>query len=451
MATGALETTVSGLMSRAREDLAHVVAIPSVADPKLFPPERCLEAAEWVRATIEELGMEDARLLEPPDGHPAVFGELPAPAGAPTVLLYSHYDVQPPLDESLWKSPPFELTEREGRWYGRGAADDKGNLIVHLTALRALEGEVPVGVKFICEGAEEQGTGGMEHYVRENAALLRADAVLILDAGNFAVGVPTLTTTLRGIANVEIRVTSLAGAVHSGSLGGPAPDALMALIRILASLQDDVGNAAIERMGSAEPWEGLEYPIEQFRGDAGVLEEVELVGDGSVAEMLWARPAVNVLGIDCPPVVGSTPSVQPEASALVSVRVPPGIDAAAAQKALAAHLEARAPWGVRVETTAAGLGQPFRATTGGPAFACMAEAMSAAYGRDVQTQGEGGSIPLTSAISESLPEAEIILGGVEEPQCLIHAPNESVDPGEIERMAIAEAEFLRRYAAKGSV
>ncbi|MGI9556979.1 MAG: dipeptidase [Solirubrobacterales bacterium] len=447
MEESVIRQRVGDLMSRARDDLAALVAIPSVADPAQVPPERCLEAAEWVRAAIAEIGFDGARLLDPPDGHPAVYGELAAPDGAPTVLLYSHYDVQPQLDEADWESPPFKLTERNGRWYGRGAADDKGNLVVHLTALRALAGEVPLGVKFICEGAEEQGTGGMEHYVREHAELLAADAVLVFDVGNFAIGVPTLTTRLRGIANVEVRVRSLAGAVHSGSFGGPAPDALMALLRILASLQDEAGNAVVDGLGGAATWDGIEYPVEQFRSDAGILGEAELIGDGPVADMLWARPAVSVLGIDCPPVVGSTPSVQPTASALVSLRVPPGLDAAEAQQALAAHLEAAAPWGVALETEAAGLGEPFRARSDGPAFTCMSDALGAAYGRDTQTQGEGGSIPLTNALAESLPDAEIILAGVQEPTCLIHAHNESVDPSEIERIAVAEALFLSRYAA----
>jgi acetylornithine deacetylase/succinyl-diaminopimelate desuccinylase-like protein len=189
----------------------------------------------------------------------------------------------------------------------------------------------------------------------------------------------------------------------------------------------------------------VEYTREAFRGDAGVLDGVELIGDAPVAEMLWARPAVNVLGIDCPAVVGSTSSIQPEASARVSLRVPSGIDAGAAQDALVAHLEAAAPWGVRVEIEREATGAPFSAPTDGPGFASMVESLESAYGRGTTTQGNGGSIPLCNVLAEALG-AEIVLMGVEEPRCMIHAPNESVDPSEIERIALAEVEFFERYA-----
>jgi cysteinylglycine-S-conjugate dipeptidase len=448
MAAPELRAKVSELMTRAHEDLAHLVSIPSVADPRQYPPERCLEAAEWVRDAIAEAGLRDARLLEMPDGHPAVFGEAPAPEGAPTVLLYCHYDVQPPLDEDSWESPPFELTEREGRWFGRGAADCKGNVVAHLTALRALGGGLPVGVKLIAEGAEEQATGGLEEFVPTAAELLRADVVIVMDAGNFAVGVPTLTTTLRGVVNLVVRVRSLAGPMHSGMFGGPAPDALLALVRMLSTLHDERGNVAVDGIDSGQRWDGIDYPPKQFRRDAGVLDGTELVGDGSVSEMLWTRPAVNVLGIDSPPVVGSTPSVQAEAAALVSLRVPPGMDSDAAAETLVAHLEAAAPWRVKVAFDRPPAGAPFRARTDGPAFATMAEAMGEAFGREMTTQGQGGSIPLCNVLAETLPEAEIMLMGVEEPRCLIHAPNESVDPSELERMALSEALFLERYGSR---
>jgi acetylornithine deacetylase/succinyl-diaminopimelate desuccinylase-like protein len=426
-----LRERVGKLMPRARDDLAHLVSIPSVADPRQFPPERCTEAAEWVRDSLADAGLRDCRLLQVPDGHPAVYGEAPSPAGAPTVLLYCHYDVQPPLDEAAWQSPPFELTEREGRWYGRGAADCKGNVVAHLTALRALGDALPVGVKLISEGAEEQATGGLEELVAAEPELLRADTIIVMDAGNFAAGVPTLTTTLRGIANVIVRVRTLASAMHSGMFGGPAPDALVALSRMLASLHDERGNVAVDGIEADQSWDGIDYSPERFRRDAGLLDGVELVGDGSVAEMLWSRPAVSVLGIDCPPVVGSTPSVQAEAAALVSLRVPPGMDPDAAQEALATQLEANAPWGARVEIERQPIGMPFSARTGGPAYAAMEQAMAAAFGRETTTQGQGGSIPLCNVLAETYPEAEVLLLGVEEPRCLILAHNECVVPAEL--------------------
>jgi acetylornithine deacetylase/succinyl-diaminopimelate desuccinylase-like protein len=383
-----------------------------------------------------------------PDGHPAVFGHAPGPEGAPTVLLYCHYDVQPPLGEAEWESPPFELAERDGRWYGRGSADCKGNVVAHLTALRALQGEFPCGVKFIAEGAEEQATGGLESFVPTSGDLLAADAIVIGDAGNCALGVPTLTTTLRGVATVTAKVSTLEGQVHSGMFGGPAPDALVLLIQMLATLHDERGNVTVDGIPADGSWEGADYPAERFRADARMLDGVELAGDGTVADMVWARPSVNVLGIDCPPVVGSTPSLQASARARISMRIPAGIDPGDAQDALAAHLEARTPLAALVEIEREGTGAPFAALTDGPAYGAIERAMKTAFGAETTTAGQGGSIPLCNVLAHTFPDAEIILLGVEEPLCGIHAPNESVDPSEIENMALAEALFLRDYAGR---
>jgi cysteinylglycine-S-conjugate dipeptidase len=446
-----LRERVSSLMGQAHEDLAELVACKSVADPRQFPASECIKAAQLVIDKFAEAGLHDARLEETPDGHPAVYGHIPAPDGAPTVLLYCHYDVQPPLDPTseAWKSPPFELTERDGRWYGRGTADCKGNVVMHLTALRALGGELPVGIKLIAEGAEEIGGGGIEQFVREHADLLRAETIVIADAGNFEVGIPTLTTSLRGVANVVVSVSTLESAMHSGMFGGPAPDALLALISMLATLRDARGNTTIQGLECDARWQGVSYPREQFRADARVLDGVDLLGDGRVEDMLWSRPAVTVLGIDCPPVVGSVMAVSAQASARVSLRVPPGIDSRQAQDALVAHLQAVAPWSVKVEIEREVEGQAFVARTDGPAYAAISGALEQAFGRPATTAGQGGSIPLCNVLRDTSPDAEIMLLGVEEPQCLIHAPNESVDPGEIERMALAEALFLGGYWAAG--
>ncbi|MEU5148614.1 dipeptidase [Streptomyces yangpuensis] len=441
-----LSDRVAALMPRAKEDLAELVAMPSVADPRQYPPDHCRRTAEWVAAAFTEAGLHDVRLEPTPDGSLAVLGHRPPPPGAPTVLLYCHYDVQPPLDESAWHSPPFELTERDGRWYGRGAADCKGNIVMHLTALRALGDDIPVGLKLVAEGSEEQGTGGLEAYVPEHADDLRADVLLICDTGNAAVGVPTATTVLRGLANVVVTVSTLAGDLHSGMFGGPAPDALAALIRMLDSLRDADGATRIDGLDVNGTWEGVGYDEQQYRRDAAVLDGVALLGSDSVADRLWARPAVTVLGIDCPPVVGSAAAVPARARARVSLRVPPGTDAGAAADALTAHLEAAAPWGVKVSVEREGTGSPFRAATDGPAYAALDRAMQEAYRRPVSFLGQGGSIPLCNILGAAFPDAELILMGVEEPRCLIHAPNESVDPTEIERMALVEALFLGHYA-----
>ncbi|MGW3649676.1 M20/M25/M40 family metallo-hydrolase [Streptomyces sp. NPDC000878] len=450
MSSNPVAETVASLMPRARAELTELVAFKSVADFEQFPKSESEGAANWVADALRTDGFQDVALLDTPDGTQSVYGYLPGPEGAKTVLLYAHYDVQPPLDEAGWVSPPFELTERDGRWYGRGAADCKGGFIMHLLALRALKanGGVPVNVKVIAEGSEEMGTGGLERYAEEHPELLAADTIVIGDAGNFRVGLPTVTSTLRGMTMLRLKVDTLEGNLHSGQFGGAAPDALGALIRVLDSLRAEDGSTTVDGLTDETSWDGLVYDEEQFRKDAKVLDGVELIGSGPVADRIWARPAVTVLGIDCPPVVGATPSVQASARALVSLRVPPGVDAAAATKLLEAHLAAHTPWGARVSTEQIGQGQPFRADTTSPAYAAMAEAMAVAYpGQEMQYAGQGGSIPLCNTLASLYPQAEILLIGLSEPEAQIHAVNESVSPEELERLSVTEALFLRNYAA----
>src|SRR5829696_864628 len=291
-----LRASVNGLMGRAKADLAELVSFQSVADAKQYAPEECHRAAQWVVDAFTELGLQDVKMAPTPDGSHCVHGHAPGPEGTPTVLLYCHYDVQPPLGEDLWTSPIWELTERDGRWHGRGAADCKGNIVMHLTALRALQqnGGFPCTIKLICEGSEEQGTGGLEEFVPENVELLRADAILVVDTGNFAVGVPTLTTTLRGMTSIDVKLEALGSPMHSGMFGGPAPDPVVGLIQLLASLHDEQGNTTIDGLENTQTWTGVDYSAEQFRADANVLDGVDLMGDGSVADMLWSRPSATV-------------------------------------------------------------------------------------------------------------------------------------------------------------
>ncbi|MFF1695144.1 dipeptidase [Streptomyces sp. NPDC058257] len=450
MSPNPIAETVASLMPKAKAELTELVAFKSVADFDQFPKSESAAAANWVADALRAEGFQDVALLDTPDGTQSVYGLLPGPEGAPTVLLYAHYDVQPPLDEAAWTTPPFELTEREGRWYGRGSADCKGGVLMHLLALRALKanGGVPVSVKVIAEGSEEQGTGGLERYAEKHPDLLTADTIVIGDAGNFRVGLPTVTATLRGMTLLRVRIDTLEGNLHSGQFGGAAPDALAALVRVLDSLRADDGSTTVDGLTGDEVWDGLQYEEADFRKDAKVLDGVQLVGRGTVADRIWARPAVTVLGIDCPPVIGATPSVQAGARALVSLRVPPGVDAAEATKLLQAHLEAHTPWGAQVTTEQIGQGQPFRADTTSPAYAAMAEAMGEAYpGEEMQYAGQGGSIPLCNTLAALYPRAEILLIGLSEPEAQIHAVDESVSPQELERLSVAEALFLQKYAA----
>ncbi|MFI1102804.1 dipeptidase [Streptomyces melanogenes] len=450
MTANPIAETVASLMPRAQAELTELVAFHSVADEAVAPRSECEAAAAWVAGALRDEGFQDVALLDTPDGSQSVYGFLPGPADAPTVLLYAHYDVQPMLDESAWLSPPFELTERDGRWYGRGAADCKGGFIMHLLALRALKanGGVPVSVKVIVEGSEEQGTGGLERYAEAHPELLAADAIVIGDTGNFRVGLPTVTATLRGMTMIRVRIDTLEGNLHSGQFGGAAPDALAALIRVLDSLRDESGQTVIEGLPADASWDGLQYPEGEFRKDARVLDGVGLPGVGTVADRIWARPAVTVIGIDCHPVAGATPSIPASARAQISLRVPPGVDAAEATKLLYAHIEKNVPWNARVSFEQVGQGQPFRADITSPAYTSMAEAMRIAYpGEKMQSSGMGGSIPLCNTLAALYPQAEILLIGLSEPEAQIHAVNESVSPQELERLSVAEAHFLVNYAA----
>ncbi len=442
-----LRTKTKSLMPALLADLERLVRLPSVAFPG-FPDEPVRQTAAAVAQLLRAAGLPDVRMMDVARAPQAVFGQRPAKPGAPTVLLYAHYDVQPAGEESQWTSPPFEPTVREGRLYGRGAADDKSGIVIHAGALLALAEDCPVGVKILVEGQEECGEGGIEEFVRTHAELLEADAIVISDVGNYALGVPTLTTSLRGMAACDLEVATLEGAVHSGMFGGPAPDALIALTRMIATLHDEAGDVAVEGLATAD-YDGADYDEGAYRADAGVLPGVGLIGSGSIGDRLYGRPSINVIGIDAPAVDGAANALVPKARARISVRLAPGQDPADAQAAVMKHVEAAAPWHVRTTVTPGTVGEGFLAQTDGPAYAVAATAMATAYGKDVVHYGEGGSIPLVAAFLKALPEAEIILWGPEEPRCAIHAPDESVDLGELERCVLAEALFIEGMTPAG--
>ncbi len=439
-----LQQTIKDLMPRLTDELKALVRLPSVAFPG-FPAAPVEQAGAAVARLLTDAGLPNVRMMDVPRAPQAVFGERPAQPGAPTVLLYAHYDVQPAGPDEAWTSKPFEPTERDGRLYGRGAADDKSGIVMHAGALLALGEDCPVGVKVLIEGQEEAGDGGIEEFVTANKELLKADVVVISDVGNYALGVPTLTTSLRGMAACDVEVETLEGAVHSGMFGGPAPDSLVALCRMVATLHDDQGDVAVKGLATME-YDGADYDEAAYRTDAGVLPGVGLIGSGSIGQRLYGKPSINVIGIDAPKVDGAANALVPKARARVSVRLAPGQAPAEARRAVQEHLEAAAPWDVKVKVTPGTVGEGFRAKTDGPAYAAATRAMAAAYGRDVVHYGEGGSIPLVAAFAAAEPGAEIILWGAEEPLCKIHAPNESVDLGELERCTLAEALFIAGMA-----
>lgn len=458
-----LRAPVAAQIPQAKTDLTALVALPSVHGAE---PDACAEAAATVvellaGLAIPGIGREQIQQIETSDGSTTIVAHRDAEGDKPTVLLYSHYDVQPAGDLQAWTASPWELTERDGRWYGRGAADCKGNLVVHLASLRALaelagDGDPldGLGLTLVVEGSEETGGGGLDDLVASRPELFAADAICIVDSGNAAVGVPTLSTSLRGTANVTVTVDTMAAGVHSGQFGGAAPDALAALIAMLSSLRDPAtGATTIDGVDFSGTWSGMPYDENIFRSDAGILDGVEVSSAAPVADLVWARPTATVLGIDCPPVEGAIGAVQPTARALINLRIPPGTDPASAQDALVAHLEARAAWNARVTCEKGAVAHPFMTSDGastGTVEALLGEALATAYGAgEVAEIGSGGSIPLTTVLQEAHPAAQIALYGVEDPAAAIHSPDESVDPTEIERIALAQAAFLHAFSAAG--
>jgi acetylornithine deacetylase/succinyl-diaminopimelate desuccinylase-like protein len=441
-----LAAAVESGMPRARDELARLVALRSVANPAIEPETECRAAAELVAALFTDVGVDAVEAVPTPDGSLAVVGRSPGPTGAPRVVLYSHHDVVPAGDPAGWTTPPWELTERDGRWYARGAADCKGNLVATLLALRALRevaGGWPVEVAVVCEGSEEQSSGGMEALARARPELVACDAFVLADTGNVELGLPTLTTSLRGTGSVLVTVRTMAHAAHSGTFGGAAPDALQALVTTLASLRDETGETTIDGLTHDGVWEGAGFDTDRFREDAALLDDVPpLTGDATIADRVWARPAATVIALDATPVSQVTAAVHAEVRAVVNLRVPAGQDAKAAQDLLIAHLHAHTPYGAHVETKAVSLGQGFRADGAGPAYQAMRRAMHAAFGHEPVTTGQGGSIPLAVALAELVPDAEVLLLGVEEPASRIHGPDESVHPEELRRTALALALFL---------
>jgi acetylornithine deacetylase/succinyl-diaminopimelate desuccinylase-like protein len=433
-----LRAAIARDQPRVVEELKTLIRIPSIAFPG-YDDKPVRASAEATADILEGAGFGGVRLIELPGvDHPAVFGEVAGPAGAPTVLLYAHHDVQPegPLEE--WTSPPFEPEARDGRLYGRGTSDDKCGIVMHAAALRAWGGKPPVTVKVLVEGEEEATAEHLPFLIEGHRELLAADVIGVADGGNWRAGVPTLETSIRGVVDCVVTVRALDLAVHSGAYGGPAIDAISALARILATLHDDEGQVAIEGLTHG-PWEGLQLTEEEYREDTPLRPSVSLVGSGSISERLWSKPAVAVLGLDAPRVVEASNQLVPVASAKVSLRLAPEEEARRAMDLLTGHLAERAPWGVEVHVTPGTSGQGMRVKTDGPGFAAMDRAMETAFGREVVQSGSGGSVPLVPELSAALPDAEILMYGASDEMSQYHSIDESVDLSELERVTLAEA------------
>lgn len=401
-------------------------------------------SARAVADLLSQAGFDDIQLVSE-GGAPAVIAHYPAPPGAPTVLLYAHHDVQPEGDRGQWLSPPFEPTERDGRLYGRGTADDKAGIATHLAAFRAHGGRPPVGVTVFVEGEEESGSPTLGRLLDKHRDALAADVIVIADSDNWSTEVPALTVSLRGLADCVVEVATLDHGLHSGLWGGVVPDALSVLVRLLASLHDDDGNVAVAGLheSSAAP---VDYPPERVRTDSGLLDGVSEIGSGTVPQRMWAKPAITVIGIDTTPVAAASNTLIPRARAKVSLRVAPGGDAVAHLDALEAHLRQHAPWGAQVTVTRGDIGQPYVIDATGPVYDAAREAFRQAWGAEPIDMGMGGSIPFIAEFAAAFPKAKILVTGVEDPGTQAHSINESLHLGVLERAATAEALLLANLA-----
>ena len=454
-----LAATLNDRMSQHRSDLETLVAIPSVSAPG-FDVAQVRRSAEAVLDLLTQRGLENARLLEIDGAHPAVYADWLHASGAPTVLLYAHHDVQPPGNVESWTSPPFDAQERDGRLFGRGAADDKAGVMVHVAAVDAwlrTNGALPVNVKLFIEGEEEIGSTHLDDVLAQYVALLQSDVIVLTDSVNWKIGIPALTYLLRGLVDCDIEVRALDHAVHSGMYGGPVPDSLTGLVKLLAAMTDEHGAVAIPGFSDdvRRPTEeeqqriaALDFDEEAFRAEAGLLPGVALGGDpdAGVLERLWMRPNATIIGLDAPSVAGSSNTLVPAARARISVRLAPGQDPLRARDILCRWLEDNVPWGLHCTVNPGAVGSPFVAEPTGPVFDAASRALEAAYGHPVVYAGVGGTIPFVEPFAAAFGGATALLTGVEDPDTRAHGIDESLHLEDWQRACMGEVYLFDELA-----
>ena len=440
-----LKTRVQSVLPALRQDLEDLVRIESVsADPARAGEVQ--RSAEAVKALFDAEGF-TSEIVSEDGGAPAVIAHKSGPEGAPTVLLYAHHDVQPENDHADWDSPPFEPTERGERLYARGAADDKAGIAAHLGAVRVFGDDLPVNVVMFIEGEEEVGSETLPELLAKHQEALRADVIVIADSGNWDIGVPALTTSLRGLVRMDIEVRTLTHAVHSGMWGGLVPDSLMALSRVLTSLHDDEGNVAIAGLHSG-PAADVDYPEDRLRAESGAAPGIEWIGSGSAVERLWTKPALSITGLDAPKVEGASNTLVPAARARLSLRIAPGDTTENAVARLTEHLEAHVPWGATLTTTVVDTGEATAIDATGPAYDAARAAFAEAWdGTEPIDMGVGGSIPFIAEFLDAFPEASVLVTGVEDPDTRAHGANEGLHLAEFERVVLAETLLLAKLGS----
>ena len=419
-------------------DLKNLVRIPSISFPG-FDPAPVKQCADAVAALLTKSRLTDVHLLDAGSGYPAVFGKWTGAPGKPTILLYAHYDDQPAGRKELWSSPPFDPSERDGRLFGRGVSDDKAGVLMHAAAIASyLEsvGSLPVNVKVLVEGEEEVGSTHLSLLLKNNQQLLSADVVLIADSDNFDSGVPSLTVSLRGIVTVNVEVRSLASSVHSGTWGGPLPDPVLALAKMLASLVDDEGKPAIpglaNKVRSRSPQElsdlnNLPFKESTFRKQSKLLDGVQIVGGkGSVYEKMWNQPSISVNAIEASSRKQAANIINDVAWARVGIRTVPDMDPEETLGLLTEHLLKQAPWGVKVKIESESPSRWWHTDAKVAAWEVALTALEKGYGKKPVVVGAGGSIPFVQTITDALGNAPALLFGVCDPYTSAHSENESL-------------------------